>query len=181
MEATTQQGQVATRLGTGHGWVDAAPFQAHLRFLIAVTGVSPEIVALLAGVSPRVGRRLLTGDGSRPPRRISPDTARRLYAVTPAVLEECRRRLVPAGPVTAAMAWMEVAGWCTERWSHLLRLDPEAVRALQDGQTGSCSYWIALQVRAEAVEVRARLVTSPRMCSFGRPARSPAESLPRAA
>ncbi len=137
-----------------HDWVDAAPFTAHLRFLTALPQVSPEVVALLAGVAPRVTRRMLTGDGGRPLRRISPETAGRLYAVTPAVLAECRRRMVPAAPVAARMQQLLAAGWSVADWSGRTQLDSAAVEALLAGLTQSCSYWTALQVRAAAVEVR---------------------------
>jgi hypothetical protein len=141
-----------------HEWVDSAPFRAHLRFLLSVSEASPEVVALLAGVAPRLARRVLTGDGGRPLRRISPDTARRLYAVTPAVLRECRLRTVPAAPVAATMRRMEVLGWSRVDWCEQLGLSQAAVVALASGRTRRCSYWVALQIRAAAVGFR----SSPR-------------------
>jgi hypothetical protein len=90
--------------GSEHDWVDAAPFRAQLHWLLAYPGMTPEVIALLAGVAPRLTRRLLTGHGGRPLRRISQETAYRLYAVTPRVLEHCRHQRVPAGSHSAIEA-----------------------------------------------------------------------------
>lgn len=150
-------GQVRYRPSTatsGHDWVDAAPFRAYLQFLAAIGDVPPEVVALLAGIAPRLSRRLLTGDGNRPLRRISPDTARRLYAITPSVLHECRYRTVPAGPVVATMRAMAELGWSAAVWSERLGLSPAAVTSLFTGRAQTCSFWLSLQVRAAAVDLR---------------------------
>jgi hypothetical protein len=144
-------------LTASHAWVAAAPFAAHLRLLLSLPDVSLEVVALLAGVAPRVIRRILTGDGQRPLRRLSPDTASRLYAITPELLHRCHERRVPASATAATMRQLSAAGWSVSDWSRVLGLRQAAVAELMSGRTCTCTYWTALQVRAAAVAVRSRL------------------------
>lgn len=60
-------------------WVEAAPFRAHLRHLIDTTGQPLPVVAEMARISLPDARRLLHGRRGRPVRRISPQTASRLF------------------------------------------------------------------------------------------------------
>lgn len=79
-----------------HDWVLAAPFRAHLHHLQASTGLSWEVLAWAAGVSPALVRHLVFGNNGRHPRRISPLTARRLVELTPGRLPEVAAAGVPA-------------------------------------------------------------------------------------
>jgi hypothetical protein len=142
----------ASPAASRHDWVDAAPFRAHLRHLVDTAAATPEAVAVLAGIAPRVPRRLLTGDGGRPMRRLSSETARRLLAVTPAVLLECRRRLVPAGPVRASLT---SSTWSTADWSDVLGLPANTVDDLRRGRADTCTLWTWVCVRAAATAGRA--------------------------
>ena len=63
-------------------WVDAAPFRAQLRYLMASTSLSAEEVARAAGLSPRLAERLLYGRNGRALRRVSPETGRRLLRLS---------------------------------------------------------------------------------------------------
>jgi hypothetical protein len=63
-------------------WVDAAPFRAQLRYLMASTSLSAEEVAGAAGISPRLAERLLYGRNGRALRRVSPETGRRLLRLS---------------------------------------------------------------------------------------------------
>ena len=63
-------------------WVDAAPFRAQLRYLMASTSLSAEEVAAAVGISARLAERLLHGRNGRPLRRVSPDTGRRLLRLS---------------------------------------------------------------------------------------------------
>ena len=70
-------------------WVDAAPFRAHLRYLMASASLSAGEVAAAAGISARLAERLLHGRNGRALRRISPETGRRLIRVS---VERIRKR-----------------------------------------------------------------------------------------
>ena len=70
-------------------WVDAAPFRAQLRYLMAGTALSAAEVAAAAGISARLADRLLYGRNGRALRRVSPETGRRLLLVS---VEAIRRR-----------------------------------------------------------------------------------------
>ena len=66
----------------GEYWVDAAPFRAQLRYLMASASSSAEEVAAAAGISARLADRLLHGRNGRALRRISPETGRRLLRLS---------------------------------------------------------------------------------------------------
>jgi hypothetical protein len=70
-------------------WVDAAPFRAQLRYLMASASLSAEEVAAAAGISARLAHRLLHGRNGRALRRVSPDTGRRLIQLS---VEQIRPR-----------------------------------------------------------------------------------------
>ena len=63
-------------------WVDAAPFRAQLRYLMASTSLSAEEVAAAVGISARLADRLLHGRKGRPLRRVSHETGRLLLGVS---------------------------------------------------------------------------------------------------
>jgi transcriptional regulator with XRE-family HTH domain len=63
-------------------WVDAAPFRAQLRYLMASTSLSAEEVATAAGISARLADRLLHGRNGRALRRVSSETGRRLLRLS---------------------------------------------------------------------------------------------------
>ena len=71
-------------------WVDAAPFRAQLRYLMASTSLSAEEVAAAVGIPARLAERLLRGRNGRPLRRVSPETGRRLLRVSIAQLRSSR-------------------------------------------------------------------------------------------
>jgi hypothetical protein len=75
-------------------WVDAAPFRAQLRYLMACASLSAEEVAAAAGISARLAYRLLHGRNGRALRRVSPDTGRRLIQLS---VEQIRPRRPDAG------------------------------------------------------------------------------------
>lgn len=74
-------------------WVEAAPFRAHLRHLMDATGQPWQVVAEVARISLPDAHRLLHGRRGRPVRRISPQTASRLFWVD-------RRQLLEPGALT---------------------------------------------------------------------------------
>lgn len=138
-------------------WVDAAPFRAHLRHLMAVGGMSSAAVAVLAGISPRATFRLLHGRGGRALRRISPDTARRLLQVTPEVAATVRSTMVPAATTRHHLGVLCAAGWSEAELARRLGLPQATLVALINGTVGRCTQLAALRA---AVEV-SKLSTAP--------------------
>ena len=72
-------------------WVDAAPFRALLRHLMAAGGMTSGEIAALAGIPPRLADRLLFGRNGRALQRICPITAARLLLVSEGKLRTVRR------------------------------------------------------------------------------------------
>lgn len=129
-------------------WVDAAPFRAHVRFLMAEADVSGPVVAALARVQPRAVERLLTGAGERPMRRLSPVVACRLFAVTPGLLRQSRIAEVPAAPVGAALRRLRASGWSLDALAGVLRTEVTTVDDLMGGAVGACPLLLALRVQS---------------------------------
>ena len=78
-------------------WVEAAPFRAQLHHLMGSTGLTAAEVAGAAGISARLAAHLAYGRNGRALRRVSPETARRLMALSVTQLRRQRsRRLVTA-------------------------------------------------------------------------------------
>jgi plasmid maintenance system antidote protein VapI len=103
------------RMGTddraaGH-WVDAAPFRAQLRHLMAVGGLDAADVATLAGISPGLADRLLHGHRGRFLRRISPDTAQRLIQLTGPSVRSLSSIVVPSGIARLQLRRLQRLGW----------------------------------------------------------------------
>lgn len=72
-------------------WVDAAPFRALLRHLMAVGAMTSDEIATLAGIPTRLADRLLGGRNGRPLQRICPITAARLLLVSECSVRAARR------------------------------------------------------------------------------------------
>ena len=72
-------------------WVDAAPFRALLRHLMAAGAMSSDEIAALAGIPPGLADRLLHGRNGRALQRICPITAARLLLVSDFNLRAGRR------------------------------------------------------------------------------------------
>lgn len=60
-------------------WVEAAPFRAHLRHLMETTGRTWQEIAEVAKISRPDAHRLLYGRRGRAVRKVSPQTASRLF------------------------------------------------------------------------------------------------------
>ena len=75
--------------GGNEYWVDAAPFRAQLRHLMASSSLSAVEVAAAAGISAGLAERLLYGRNGRALRRVSHETGRRLLQVS---VDQLRRR-----------------------------------------------------------------------------------------
>lgn len=97
--------------GLAERWVDARPFRAQLRYLMACGSLSVDDVAAIAGISARLANRLLDGRDGRPLRRISPDSARRLMQISDRQVRALRRITVPAAPARLQLRRLQRAGW----------------------------------------------------------------------
>jgi hypothetical protein len=82
---------MAVRAALEHGghWVDAAPFRAQLHHLMGSTALTAAEVAAAAGISSRLAVHLAYGRNGRALRRVSPETGRRLMALS---VTQLRRR-----------------------------------------------------------------------------------------
>jgi hypothetical protein len=92
-------------------WVDAAPFRAQIRHLMAAFSLHIEDVAAAAGISARLAEHLVHGRNGRLTRRISPDIARRLLRLSDDQVRFLGRLRVPAGPARVQLARLRRAGW----------------------------------------------------------------------
>jgi hypothetical protein len=77
-------------------WVDAAPFRAQLHHLMGSTSLTAAEVAAVAGISARLATHLAYGRNGRALRRISPETGRRLMAVSVPQLRRWRSQRLTA-------------------------------------------------------------------------------------
>jgi len=111
-------------------------------------------------VSPRATRRLLIGHAGRPLRRISPEVAAGLYAVTPDHLRACEKVTVSADLARAALRRLQDVGWSIPALAERLRLRLDLVRGLATGEVGSCTQLVVLRIRAAALSTTS---TEPRL------------------
>jgi hypothetical protein len=133
---------------SGH-WVDAGPFRAQLRYLMASGALSVEDVAAVAGISARLADRLLYGRDGRPLRRISPDTARRLIQISDQHVQALRRIMVPAAPARLQLRRLHRAGWDDLAIAQRVRVAvPELLELANGGDT--CSLLLTVRLTAAA-------------------------------
>jgi hypothetical protein len=131
------------------GWVDAAPFRAQLRFLTAIGSLSPADVATLAGISRAAAEHLLYGRAGRPVRRISPDMARRLLAVSADDVRGLPWRLVPVEKAQAQLARLRRSGRSDGQIAELAGVSAIELAAL-DRADRHCSQLLTLRLTATA-------------------------------
>ena len=131
------------------GWVDATPFRAHVRFLMSVGDLSAADVATVAGVSVTAVDHLLSARGGDRARRVSPDTARRLLALTAEDVRGLRWHLVPAHRARARLDTLRKAGLSDARIAELARVDIADLARL-DGADQHCSALLSLRLTAAA-------------------------------
>jgi hypothetical protein len=130
-------------------WVDAGPFRAHLRYLMASGSLSVDDVAAVAGISARMAERLLHGRNGRPLRRISPDTARRLIQISDQQVQALRRIMVPAAPARLQLRRLHRVGWDNLAIAERLGLAAPELVELAAG-VGSCSLLLTVRLTAAA-------------------------------
>ena len=146
-------------------WVDAGPFRAQLRFLMASGSLSVDDVAAVAGISARLADRLLHGRNGRPLRRISPETARRLIQVSDRQVQALRRIMVPAAPARLQLHRLYRAGWENLAIAQRVRVPaPELVELAAGAETCSLLLTVRLTAAARAedsLRCRRRLASWP--------------------
>jgi hypothetical protein len=139
--------------GATDQWIDAGPFRAQLRYLMASGSLSLDDVAAVAGISARLADRLLNGRNGRPLRRISPETARRLIQVSDQHVQALRRIMVPAAPARLQLRRLHRAGWDDYAIAARVRVPvPELVELAAGAETCALLLTVRLTaaVRAEA-------------------------------
>jgi hypothetical protein len=133
----------------GDQWVDAGPFRAQLRYLMASGSLSVDDVAAVTGISARLADRLLHGRNGRPVRRISPETARRLIQVSDQHMQALRRIMVPAAPARVQLGRLHRAGWEDSAIAERVRFAaPELVELASGADT--CSLLLTVRLTAAA-------------------------------
>jgi hypothetical protein len=143
---------MAVRAASDEGadsWVDAGPFRAHLRYLMASGSLSVDDVAAVVGISARMADRLLHGRNGRPLRRISPDTARRLIQVSDQQVQALRRIMVPAAPARLQLKRLHRAGWGNLAIAERLGLAAPELVELAAGAS-ACSLLLTVRLTAAA-------------------------------
>jgi hypothetical protein len=128
-------------------WVDAGPFRAQLRYLMASGSLTLDDVAAVAGISSRLADRLLHGRNGRPLRRISPETARRLIQVSDQHVQALRRIMVPAAPARLQLRRLYRAGWDDHAIAKRVRV---AIPGLAELAAGAETCALLLTVRLTA-------------------------------
>jgi len=139
----------AGRSAVGDQWVDAAPFRAQLRYLMASGSLSVGDVAAVAGISARLADRLLHGRDGRPVRRISPDTARRLIQVSDQQVQALRRITVPAAPARLQLRRLHRAGLENLAIAQRVRIAVPELIELSSG-ADTCSLLLTVRLTAAA-------------------------------
>jgi hypothetical protein len=130
-------------------WVDAGPFRAQLRYLMASGSLTIEDVAALAGISARLADRLLHGRDGRQLRRISPDTARRLIQLSNRHVQALRWIMVPAAPARLQLRRLYRAGWDDLGIANRVRgAVPELLELARGADT--CSLLLTVRLTAAA-------------------------------
>lgn len=127
-------------------WVEAAPFRAHLLYLLGAGIVSLPMIACLADVPVRSLRRLLTGWGGRPIVRLSAETASRLLAVTMEDVRGVRYRMVNASDTTARLQCLHHHGTTVEDLALLCGIGAAHLGRLLSGRESRCTVLVALRV-----------------------------------
>jgi hypothetical protein len=137
----------------GDQWVDARPFRAQLRYLMASGSLSADDVAAVAGISARLADRLLHGRDGRPLRRISADTARRLIQISYQQVQALRRIMVPAAAARLQLRSLYRAGLEHPDIADRIRVTvPELVELAAGADTCSLLLTVRLTAAARAEE-----------------------------
>lgn len=136
---------------TEHGaWVDAAPFRAHVRRLIADHRLTWRTVAMLAEVpTPAIGR-LVCGRGRRPVSRLHPLIAERLFHLTD---ESIRVAAIQHASTTRSrelLGRLLDHGWSIRLLADRAGLSTSELIAITSGECDRCSQLTEAVIKAVA-------------------------------
>jgi hypothetical protein len=129
-------------------WLDSAPFRAHVRHLMATSGLTIGELAALTDVSARLLRRLLHGRAGRPARRIDPISAGRLFSVTPLHASLARSHRVPGKRARANALLLLHRGRTAAALAQLTGLSTTDVVRLAAGDLDPCPQIVDLRLTA---------------------------------
>jgi hypothetical protein len=133
-----------------HLWVSAAPFRAHLRLLLDLTGLPWPVMALKAGVSPRLVRRLLFVEQGRRLPKLPRESALRLICLSDAALAELGRTMVPSDQTRQDLSELLTSGCSAPTLARYCRLTVPALMATLE--TTSCTELTALLASSARVQ-----------------------------
>jgi hypothetical protein len=134
-----------------HGpWVDAAPFRAHVRHLMAETGVAWRTIAVLADVPSQSVDHLLRGRNGRPVPRLHPLIAERLFHLTRAAVADSAHRQIHAARTQRLLQYLAARGWVVRDLSRRTRIPEGQLADLVAGRSAACSQLVAATVKAAA-------------------------------
>lgn len=131
-------------------WVDAAPFRAHVRHLVAVTGVAWRTIAVLADVPSQSVDHLLRGRQGRPVPRLHPLIAERLFHLTREAVADAAVRPVHAGRTQLLLRCLTARGWQLPEVARRTQVPEEELDAIAAGTARSCTQLAAATVKAAA-------------------------------
>lgn len=137
------------------GWLDSAPFRAHVLHLMSTSGLTMHELAALTQVSAGVIRRLLHGRAGRVSRRIDALSARRLFAVTPLEASLVRSQQVAAGRARARLLILMDLGRTPASLARLTGLAVADVTRLAAGRLTTCAQLVELRLSAALAELDA--------------------------
>lgn len=137
-------------------WVQAAPFRAHLRRLLELTGLPWPVLAYQADVPASMVEHLLFGRNGRLPTRIPVESARRLFALREATLLELRTCWVPADRTRADLVALLVQGCPPRSLARYCRLsEPQLLATLEASRCSRLTELLAAAARAQWRDTRA--------------------------
>lgn len=140
-------------------WLDSAPFRAHVVHLMSTSGLTTRELAALTRVSARLVSRLVVGRSGRPMRRIDPDSAGRLLAVTALDADLVRTRQVPAEFTRALLLTLHSRGRSVPSLARLTGLTTVDVNGLAAGRSAQCPQMVELRLIAALAESDARMAS----------------------
>gem|GEM_PF-2058696 len=129
-----------------HDWVSSLGFGAHVRHLMAVTGLDWRVLAIAAGVSPRTVGRLL-GAG-RPLRRIRTTDARRLLLLDRDDLALLEAQQVGAAATARRVRALLESGQPIGRVCTELDIGYHELLRLAGGRAAHCSAMVRIRALA---------------------------------
>jgi hypothetical protein len=132
-----------------HGpWVDAAPFRAHVRRLIAQYRLTWRTVAMLAEVPTGAIGRLVCGRGRRPVTRLHPLIAERLFHLTDEAVRLAEIRPASAARSRELLDRLIEHGWPIPVLADRAQIPAIELSAISSGERQHCSQLTEAVIKA---------------------------------